>query len=134
MSQMTTHVPFHRPVFSARAVAVAAILIVLPSIEAKAHEPATSSSSSMSPGQMDHSKMEGMSMTGDVDFDFATNMRKHHQMALEMAEAETKNGKNAEMMKTAKNIITAQKKEIATFDRWLATHKKASPDAAPKAE
>jgi uncharacterized protein (DUF305 family) len=34
-------------------------------------------------GGMKH--MEGMSMTGDADYDFAANMRKHHQMAVEMS-------------------------------------------------
>ncbi|MDM4771390.1 DUF305 domain-containing protein [Solimonas sp. SE-A11] len=72
-------------------------------------------------GGMKH--MEGMSMTGDADYDFAANMRKHHQMAVEMSEAELKKGKNPEMLEMAKNIIAAQKKEIAELDRWLAAHK-----------
>lgn len=72
-------------------------------------------------GGMKH--MEGMSMTGDADYDFAANMRKHHQMAVEMSEAQLKKGKNPEMLEMAKNIIAAQKKEIAELDRWLAAHK-----------
>ena len=68
--------------------------------------------------------MDGMSMTGDADYDFATNMRKHHQMAVEMSEAELKKSKHPEMLEMAKNIIAAQKKEIAELDRWLAAHKK----------
>lgn len=79
---------------------------------------------------MDHSKMggmksmDGMSMTGDVDYDFAVNMKMHHQMALDMAKAEVKDGKNAEMVKMAKSIISSQTKESAAFERWIAAHPK----------
>ena len=80
--------------------------------------------------QMDHSKMggmkhmEGMSMTGDVDYDFAANMRMHHQMAVDMSQAELKNGKNPQMLQMAKDIIAAQKKEITVLDQWMKAHKK----------
>ncbi|SEC54221.1 protein of unknown function [Pseudomonas proteolytica] len=69
-------------------------------------------------------QMGGMSMTGDVDYDFAANMRMHHQMAVEMAQAELQNGKNPEMLRMAKDIIAAQKKEIAVFDQWIKANKK----------
>lgn len=93
-------------------------------------------SKTMPSGSMDNSKsgmkgMEGMSMTGDVDYDFAANMRMHHMKALEMSEAEIKNGKNLQMVQMAKDISAAQKKEVATFDQWLGAHKKAMPDAMP---
>lgn len=92
-------------------------------------DPSGSTGSAMPAQPMSHLKMEGMkgmdgmSMTGDADYDFAVNMRKHHQMALTMSEAELKNGKNPEMRKMATEIIAAQKKEIATFDEWIAAHK-----------
>ena len=79
---------------------------------------------------MDHSKMggmkhmEGMSMTGDADYDFAVNMRMHHQMALDMAQMQAKNGKNPEMVTMAKSIVSSQTKEIAAFERWIAAHPK----------
>lgn len=69
-------------------------------------------------------QMGGMSMTGDVDYDFAANMRMHHQMAVEMSQAELKNGKNPEMLRMAKDIIAAQKKEIAVLDQWIKANKK----------
>ena len=86
---------------------------------------------SHSPGSMEmhHSMMKGMkdmeSMkpSGDADRDFAAMMKMHHQMALDMAEVELKNGKDANMRTMAKNIISAQKKEIKQFDEWLAKHK-----------
>ena len=47
----------------------------------------------------------------------------HHQKALEMAKMELASGKSPTMKAMAKKIITAQKKEIAQFDQWLAKQK-----------
>ena len=74
-------------------------------------------------GGMKH--VEGMSMTGNVDYDFAVNMRKHHQMAVNMSQAQLKNGKSPMLRTLATKIIAAQKKEIASLDAWLAGYKKA---------
>ena len=63
--------------------------------------------------------MESMKMSGDTDRDFATMMKMHHQGAIDMAEMELKNGKDAKMKAVAKRIIDAQKKEIKEFDQWL---------------
>lgn len=65
-------------------------------------------------------KMAGMTMTGNHDVDFAQMMRIHHQGAIDMAEMELKHGKDASMRKMAQEVIKAQKKEIATIDRFLA--------------
>lgn len=65
-------------------------------------------------------KMTSMPMSGNPDTDFAAMMRIHHQGAIDMAQAELKDGKNAQMRTMAKNIIAAQKKEIAQFDKFLA--------------
>ena len=67
-------------------------------------------------------KMSAMKSSGNVDVDFAMMMRVHHQSAITMAEAELKNGKNPQMRVMAKDIIRAQKKEIAAFDKFLAKH------------
>ncbi len=69
-------------------------------------------------------KMGSMQMTGDHDVDFAMMMKMHHQGAITMAEAELKMGKEPQMKKMANDIIAAQKKEIAQFDKFLAKHKK----------
>ena len=75
----------------------------------------------MKPMMMDmQSKMSAMKSSGNIDVDFATMMRLHHQSAITMAEAELKNGKDPQMRKMAKDIISAQKKEIAAFDKFLA--------------
>ena len=68
-------------------------------------------------------QMQSMPMTGDMDHDFVMMMREHHQSALDMAQAELEHGKDPKIRSMAKKIITSQKKEIAQFDQWLATHK-----------
>jgi len=65
-------------------------------------------------------KMSSMPMTGNADVDFAMMMRVHHQGAIDMAQAELRDGKAPEMRKMAQNIIAAQKKEIAQLDKFLA--------------
>ncbi|NMM11764.1 MAG: DUF305 domain-containing protein [Polaromonas sp.] len=67
-------------------------------------------------------KMSSMPMTGNQDVDFARMMRVHHQGAIDMAQPELRNGQQPEMRKLAKNIIAAQKKEIALIDKFLAKH------------
>jgi uncharacterized protein (DUF305 family) len=111
------------------ALTMAVALLAVPTFTS-AQEPAVSDSPAPSSMPMDHAGMtdmkahQGMSMTGDADYDFAVNMRKHHQMAVTMAQAELKNGKNAEMRDMASKIIVAQRKEIAELDRWTAAHEK----------
>jgi uncharacterized protein (DUF305 family) len=78
---------------------------------------------------MDHDRMEcshgatGMSRTGNADYDFAANMKMHHQMGIQMAKTQIKNGKNPEMLKMAKTIVANQTKEAAALDTYLAANK-----------
>ena len=65
-------------------------------------------------------KMSSMKMSGNADVDFAMMMRMHHQGGIDMAQTEIRDGKSPEMRKMAKNIVAAQKKEIAQLDRFLA--------------
>ena len=67
--------------------------------------------------------MNKMTMSGDTDKDFAMMMKMHHQQAVDMSEMELAHGKSNEMKAMAKQIIAAQKKEIAMFDKWLAKQK-----------
>ena len=67
-------------------------------------------------------KMTSMPMSGDPDVDFAMMMRIHHEGAIDMANAQLSDGKDPQIKKMAKNIIAAQKKEIAQFDAYLAAH------------
>jgi uncharacterized protein (DUF305 family) len=57
--------------------------------------------------------------TGDADIDFMTQMRPHHQAAIDMAKIVIANGKAAETKKLAQDIIAAQEKEINMIDAWL---------------
>lgn len=78
---------------------------------------------------MKHSMMAGidsmqtMPMSGETDKDFAMMMRVHHQQALDMAQVELDQGKSPAMKAMARKIISAQKKEIAQLDQWLAKQK-----------
>lgn len=100
-------------------------------VQAQASKPAHGSGAAMAPmpaGGMDmkammkenNEKMAAMPMTGKPDVDFAMMMRIHHQGAIEMSEAELKDGKDPEMKKMARKIISDQKKEIAQLDKFLA--------------
>lgn len=96
-------------------------------------------SASMASGQMSHDtvgaegmkssmamgmdKMQKMPMSGDTDKDFSMMMKMHHQQGVDMARMELQHGKSPEMKKMAKQIIAAQNKEIAQFERWLAQQK-----------
>ncbi|MHC8299265.1 DUF305 domain-containing protein [Pseudomonas sp. ZS1P83] len=130
MSQHIKHSSSSRFTLSARAIAMAVAFMATAPTWTSAAEPAKSETMPMPSEQMDHSKMDcmkemgGMSKTGDVDYDFAANMRMHHQMAVKMSQAELKNGKNPEMLRMAKDIIAAQEKEIAVFDQWMKANKK----------
>ncbi|WP_283182314.1 MULTISPECIES: DUF305 domain-containing protein [unclassified Pseudomonas] len=128
MSQHIKHSSSSRFTLSVRAVVMAAAVMAAAPTWTSAAEPAKSGTMPMPSEQMDHSKMDsmmgGMSKTGDVDYDFAANMRMHHQMAVKMSQAELKNGKNPEMLRMAKDIIAAQEKEIAVFDQWIKENKK----------
>lgn len=68
--------------------------------------------------------MQGMNApyTGNADQDFAAQMIAHHQGAVSMARVELEYGKDPEMRKLARDIIKAQKKEIAFMKKWQDKH------------
>lgn len=57
--------------------------------------------------------------TGDADADFIRGMIPHHQGAVDMANIVLKYGDDEQAKKLARNIIRAQKSEIAWMKRWL---------------
>jgi uncharacterized protein (DUF305 family) len=63
--------------------------------------------------------MEMPKFTGDADTDFMTQMRPHHQAAIDMAKVVLAYGKDAATKTLAQDIIVAQQKEIAMIDAWL---------------
>lgn len=80
--------------------------------------------------QESNAKMASVPMSGNPDVDFAQMMRIHHQGAIDMAQSLLRDGKDPQMLKMAKDIISAQKKEIAVLDTFLSRHgkKPAAPD------
>ena len=66
--------------------------------------------------------MAAAPMTGDPDHDFVAMMIPHHQGAVDMAETELRYGKDAVIRHLAREIIAAQKREIAFMRRWETTH------------
>jgi len=82
---------------------------------------------SMNSGEKDHANMHGMSATGDVDYDFAVNMRMHHQAAVDMSQSLLDTGKDPELLGLARKIVAAQKQEITVLDKWIAANKKSTP-------
>jgi uncharacterized protein (DUF305 family) len=68
--------------------------------------------------------MSALGYTGDTDADFVAHMIPHHQGAVDQAEVELKYGEDPQMRALAKNIIKAQKEEIALMKRWQARHDK----------
>ena len=68
--------------------------------------------------------MSAPGYTGDTDADFVAHMIPHHQGAVDRADVGLRYGEDPEMRALAKNIIKAQKKEIAFMKRWQAGHDK----------
>lgn len=130
---MTSRTASKHPTLSACAIAMAFAVMAAAPMWANAIDSAKQDSHPMSDAHMKQAKMDcmehmgnGMSMsnTGNADHDFAANMRMHHQVAVDMSQAEIKNGKDPKMLAMAGDIIAAQKKEIAQLDEWLVAHKK----------
>lgn len=55
--------------------------------------------------------MQDMTMSGDIDKDFATQMAAHHESAIKMSQIEVKSGSNAELKAMAQKMIDDQTKE-----------------------
>lgn len=66
--------------------------------------------------------MQGTAYTGNVDQDFVAHMTPHHQGAVDMAEVELKYGKDPQLKRLARNIISSQRKEIEFMKQWQAKH------------
>ncbi len=67
--------------------------------------------------------MKNMMISDSPDYSFASMMVMHHQGAVNIAKAEQKNGKDAEMKKLADDIITKQESEIKVLNAWIDKNK-----------
>jgi uncharacterized protein (DUF305 family) len=67
------------------------------------------------------SKMKTMQMTGNIDKDFATMMRSHHEDGIAMAKLEVKNGMSGDLKKMAQKLINEQQKDNKELQSWLST-------------
>jgi uncharacterized protein (DUF305 family) len=69
---------------------------------------------------------QGMAVpySGDADQDFVAGMIPHHQGAIDMAEVELRYGRDPALKKLARDIIAAQREEIAFMEKWQAKYVK----------
>ena len=70
--------------------------------------------------------MTGMALpyTGNADVDFMKSMIPHHQGAIDMAKVALQFAKDPEVLKLARDVVTAQEAEIAFMKDWLAKNAK----------
>lgn len=74
--------------------------------------------------------------SGDVDTDFVAMMVPHHQGAIEMAQAELRDGRNETLKRLSQEIIVTQQQEIAAMRLALGQRLPPSapaPDQVPPA-
>ncbi|MBJ8347049.1 DUF305 domain-containing protein [Antrihabitans sp. YC2-6] len=73
-------------------------------------------------GMMNRDDMQALADSSGVDFDrmFLTMMIEHHRGAIEMANVELADGRNAEVKQLAEAIVSAQQAEIGQMNALLA--------------
>lgn len=94
-------------------------LAVLPFVAGTAFAQTTSEKPYLAEIQAAMDKMMAGMMappSGDIDRDFVTMMRPHHQGAIDMAVAELKYGKNEQLRRIAQEIIVDQQQEITAMN------------------
>lgn len=96
----------------------AALLLSQPTIAQQ-----STSNAMMKSMQSGMTQMMSMKMTGDPDHDFAMMLKMHHQSAVEMADMEVKQGKNAQVKALASKIKASNQREIRELDQFMSSHK-----------
>ena len=110
----------HRFILSASGIAIISLVLLISSPWAKANISGTNHARAVAVKQLGPTNKHAMFVTGDVDFDYAVNLRMHHQLAVDMSQAQIRNGKNPKLRSMATQLVVAHSKEIAILDRWMA--------------
>lgn len=71
---------------------------------------------------MHHQDMMQAMMNSNPDVTFAASMIPHHQMAIDMAQMQLKQGKDPTLTALSQKIIAAQTQEINQLKQWLDPH------------
>ena len=101
-------------------VLIVLVIVLGTSAQAEANVSGMNRTQVAAPKQLQHTNTHAMFLTGDVDFDYAANMRIHQKLALDMSQAQLRNGKSPRLRAQAARMIARQKNEIAILDRWMA--------------
>lgn len=112
----------HRFILSATGIAIISLILFISSPWAHANISGTNHPRAVPAKQLDPTNKHALFATGDVDFDYAVNLRLHHQLAVDMSQAQIRNGKNPKLRTMALKVIADHNKEIAILDRWMAAH------------
>ena len=112
----------HRFILSASGIAIITLVLMIISPWTSANISGANYARAIPVKQLAPTNQHAMFATGDVDFDYAVNLRIHHQLAVDMSQAQLKNGKSLKLRSLAQQIITAHNREIAILDRWMAAH------------
>jgi uncharacterized protein (DUF305 family) len=99
-------------------IALVTLLLVQPSIAQQ-----SASNSIMKAMQSGMTQMMNMKMSGDADHDFAMMLKMHHQSAVDMADLESKEGKNAQVKALASKIKASNQTQIGELTQFLNSHK-----------
>ena len=110
----------HRFILSASGIAIISLVLLVSSPWAKANISGVNHARSVSIKQLVPTNKHAMFVTGDVDFDYAVNLRMHHQLAVDMAQAQVRNGKNVRLRSMAVQLVAEHSREIVILDRWMA--------------
>jgi len=124
----TTH--SNRFILSTSGLALIAMILAITAQASRANIPDLSRSLALPANYASSSNRPSSFPTGDIDFDYAANMRMHHQVAVEMSQAQIRNGSNKLLRNMALHIIAEHNNEIAKLDRWMAAHTKAKSGAS----
>jgi len=120
----------HRFILSSTGLALIALVLAITAQGSNANISGVNHGQPTPVKYVSHTNSHSLFPTGNIDFDYAANMRMHHQVAVEMSQAQIRNGSNKLLRNMALRIIAEHNNEIAKLDRWMAAHTKAKSGAS----